>query len=290
MNQLKKLQAFQNVLATGTAIVDLLPTVGGNVLESIWLTLGGTALTKAMITGIRLKANGKTIRETSGSTLDTRNKYFNVGTDATHLLMDFMYPHARTPQAFQTGAIDLSANSGIKQLTLEVDIAGATAPTLIGSAEISPAGAVPGEERIRFVMLKQTKATVNVPAVGEFAIAIPHVRPEAGGSVFAAINLYSANTTNLRIRRQGIDEYDMPVALMQQIQQRAGRVPQAGHIAFDPCTDQILAGRVWDTTSRSPTDPVRPGAGITSAEFLVTVSAPETFVVETEELIYLNDY
>ena len=41
MNQLKKLQAFQNVVATGTAIVDLLPTVGGNVLESIWLTLGG---------------------------------------------------------------------------------------------------------------------------------------------------------------------------------------------------------------------------------------------------------
>jgi hypothetical protein len=290
MNQTKKLQAFQNVIPTGTAIVDLLPTIGGNTLEAIWLNLGGTTLTKAMLTGWRLKANGKTIRESTGTNTNLRNLYYGITTAATVLLIDFMYAKGRTPNAFQSGALDLSANSGIKQLTLEVDIAGATAPLLTGWAEISPAGNIAGEERIRFVMMKTTRATVNIAAAGEFAIAVPHVRPEAGGSVFSNVQLFSANTTNLRIRRQGIDEFDIPVTLLQEAQKRAGRVPQAGHIVFDPCLDNILAGRVWDTTSRAPTDPVRPGAGVSSAEFLVTVSGAETFVVETEELIYLNDY
>lgn len=290
MNQLKKLQAFQNVVASGTAIVDLLPTVGGNTLESLWLTLGGTTFTKAMITGWRLKANGKTIRESSGTRTNTRNLYYGITTAAAVLLIDFMYPKARTPLSFGAGALDLSSSSGIKQLTLEVDIAGATAPTLTASAEISPAGNIRGEQNSRFVMLKQTQATINVPAAGEFAIAIPHVRPEAGGSVFAAVFMYASLITNLRIRRQSIDEFDMSLTLMQEIQKRAGRTPQAAQVVFDPVLDNILPGRVWDTTSRSPSDSVRPGAGVTSAEFMVTASGAETFVVETEELIYLNDY
>lgn len=290
MNQIKPLQAFQNVLATGTAICDLLPTVGGQTLESIWLTLGGTTFTKAMITGWRIKANGKTIHESTGTRTNTRNLYFGITTAATVLLIDFMYPKARTPLSFGAGSIDLSANSGIKQLTLEVDITGATAPTLTASAEVSPAGNFRGEEAIRFVMQKRTVATVNIPAAGEFSVAVPHVKPEAGGSVFAAIHFYAANITRLRFRRQGIDEFDMSVTLMQEIQKRAGRTPQASHVVFDPVLDNILPGRVWDTTSRGPNDPLRPGAGVTSAEVLVTASGAETFVVETEELIYLNDY
>lgn len=291
MNQLKKCQAFQNVSATGTAIVDLLPTVGGNTLESLWLELGGTAFTKAMILGMRLKANGKTVREFgTGTQVNTKNLYYGITNAAGILLIDFMFHGGRTPAAFMSGSIDLSLNSGIKQLTLEVDIAGATAPTMAVSAELSPAGNIPGEEKIRFVMLRNTRAFINVPAAGEFAITVPHTKPEAGGSVFSAIHLFSANTTAMRIRRQGIEEFFEAVTLMQDRQKRAGRTPQAGHVVADFCLDNILAGRVWDTTSRSPADPVRPGAGVTSAEFFITVSAPESFWVETDELIYLNDY
>lgn len=281
---------FQNVVATGTAICDLLPTVGGNCLEGIWLQLGGTAFTKAMITGWRLKANGKTIREGTGTHTNTRNLYYGITNAVGVLLLDFMYRDARTPLSFGAGALDLSANSGVKQLTLEVDITGATAPTLVGSAELSPAGNIRGEEATRFVMLKETRAAINVPAAGEFSISIPHMKPEAGGSVFSAIHLFSANTTAIRVRRQGIDEVDTTVVLLKELQAAAGRVPQANHVVFDPALDNILPGRVWDTTSRSPADPVRPGAGVTNAEFLVTVSAAETFWVQTEELIYLNDY
>lgn len=290
MNQIKVCQAFQNVAAAGTAILDLLPTAGGNTLEGIWLQLGGGAFTKSMITAWRLKANGKTVQESTGSATDTRNLFYGITTAAGVLLLDFMNRKARTPLSFGAGALDLSSNAGIKALTLEVDITGATTPTLSALVELSPAGNIRGEATTRFVMLKRTRATVNVPAAGEFSIAVPHVRPEAGGSVYQSVQLFSANTTAMRIRRQAIDEFSVTVATLKEIQKAAGRVPQTSHVVFDPCLDNILPGRVWDTTSRSPTDPVRPGAGVTSAEFLVTVSGAETFVVETEELIYLNDY
>lgn len=290
MNQLKPLMGFQNVIATGTAICDLLPTVGGNCLEGIWLELGGTAFTKAMVTGWRLKANGKIIREGTGTHTNTRNLYYGITNAVGVLLIDFMYRGARTPLSFGVGALDLSANSGIKQLTLEVDITGATAPTLKGSAELSPAGNIRGEEAARFIMLKETRAAINVPAAGEYSIAIPHMKPEAGGSVFAAVHLFAANITAIRVRRQSIDELTASVVLLKELQAAAKRVPQASHVCYDPLLDNIAPGRLWDTTSRSPADPVRPGAGVTSAEFLVTASAAETFWVQTEELIYLNDY
>ncbi|MCM2250840.1 MAG: major capsid protein P2 [Ramlibacter sp.] len=289
MNQLKPCQAFQNVAASSTAIVDLLPTAGGNTLEAIWLTLGG-GNTIANITAWRLKANGKTIRESTGPHTDTINQFYGYNSAATQLLIDFMFQPGRTPNAHQAGALELSANSGIKQLTLEVDLGAGVGPTMSAHVALSPAGPRPGEERIRFIMLKQTKATINVPAAGEFAIAIPHSKPEAGGSVFMGVHMFAANITSLRVRRQGIDEWTGSVTLLDEIQTYAKRVPQANHVAFDPVVDNIVAGRVWDTTSRSPADPVRPGAGVTSAEFLVTVSGAETFDVETLELIYLNDY
>jgi hypothetical protein len=289
MNQLKPCQAFQNVAASQTAIVDLLPTAGGNTLEGIWLTLGG-GNTISNISAWRLKANGKTVRESTGDHTDTINQYYGYNSAATQLLLDFMFRKGRTPSAFQTGAVDLSANSGIKQLTLEVDLGAGVAPTMSAHVELSPAVPKVGEEKIRFVMLKQTKATINVPAAGEFAIAIPHSKPEAGGSVFLGVHMFCANVTALRVRRQGIDEWTASVTLMEQLQLAAGRTPMANHVAFDPVLDNILAGRVWDTTSRSPNDPARPGAGVQSAEFLVTASGAETFDVETLELLYLNDY
>lgn len=290
MNALKPLNPFQNVAASGTAICDLYPVCAGFTIEGIWLTLGGGSFTKAMITAWRLKINGKVVRESTGTNTDTRNKFFGITTAATQLLIDFMYRKARTPLSFGAAALDVSAASGIRQLTLEVDISGATTPTLAAHVELSPAGNIKGEEKVRFAMLKTTRATVNVPAAGEYAIDVPHIRPEAGGSVYANIQLFSANTTALRVRRQAIDEWTASKTLLEELQKANGRTPQANLVVFDPTLDNILPGRVWDTTSRSPADPIRPGAGVTNAQLLVTASGSETFVCETEEVIYLNDY
>ncbi len=292
MNQTRLIPTFQNVAATGTAVCDLYPEVTGTVLESITLVLGGTTFTRSHIVAWRIKANGKVVRESTGAATDTINKFNGFTEGSTYLLIDFMNPKFRTPNAFAVGAFDLGRDSGIKQLTLEVDISGATAPTLTGYVEVSPSLDIPAERGIRWAFLREHRAQVTLGAAGEFDIAssIPHFTPQGGGSVYRAIHLFAANITDIRVRRQGIDEFKFSVAVMQQLQARAGRTAQSSHVCFDPCLDNMVQGRVFDTTSRLPTDPVRPGAGVTSANFFVTMSGSETFWVQTQELILFNDY
>ena len=88
MNKQMILDPFQNVVATGVAIGDLNKLLG-TVLEKITLTLGGT-FTRAMITLIQLKANGKVLFETTGVNLEASNIYNGGITDVTMLKLDFM--------------------------------------------------------------------------------------------------------------------------------------------------------------------------------------------------------
>ncbi len=286
MNQTRDLQAFQNVQGTGIAVCDLGPTLFGSTLECIHLTLGGGAFTQSMITGIQLKANGKVIWDTTGPTQVLINAFKGQPNAANMLTLDFMEAKARTVNAFQAGGIDLSRDSQITQLRLEVSISGATTPTLTASAEVSPAVPMKGEEAIRFLMLRRHRQSVNAPSAGEFALPIPHLDPAGGGSVYRRIHLLSANCTAIRVQREGIDEYKAQKAVIQEQQKRAGRVPQANHVCYDPVLDNIAQGRVFDTTSK----PFPQGAGVRAAAFFGTFSAAETFVVETEELIHLGDY
>lgn len=285
MNQTRVLQAFQNVVASGVAVCDLGPTLFGSTLEAIHLQMGGT-FTVSNITSVQLKANGKVIWDTTGAALNTINAFKGNPNTAGLLTLDFMEPKARTVNGFQAGALDLSLESGITQLRLEITISGATNPTLTGVAEVSPAVGIKGEEAIRFLILRRHRLQVQAPAAGEFAIPIPHMDPAGGGSVFRRIHLFSANATDIRVVREGVDEYKVSKAILQEQQKRAARVPQANHVCYDPVLDNIANGRVWDTTSA----PVPRGAGVRSATFFATFSASETFFVESEELIHLNDY
>ncbi len=285
MNQTRVLQAFQNVVASGVAVCDLGPTLFGSTLEAIHLQLGGT-FTVSNITSVQLKANGKVIWDTTGAALNTINAFKGNPNTAGLLTLDFMEPRARTVNGFQAGALDLSLESGITQLRLEITISGATSPTLSGVAEVSPAVPIQGEQAIRFLILRRHRLQVQAPAAGEFAIPIPHMDPAGGGSVFRRIHLFSANATDIRVVREGVDEYKVSKAILQEQQKRAQRVPQANHVCYDPVLDNIANGRVWDTTSA----PVPRGAGVRSATFFATFSASETFFVESEELIHLNDY
>src|SRR4051812_24306015 len=122
------LDGFQNVVATGIAVCDMNKFLG-SVLEKVTLTLGGTAFTKAMITLIQLKFNGKVVWESTGSNADASNLFGGAASDPTILKIDFMNRKAVSLNARQAGAWDLSQGSGITNVRLEVTIAGATAPT-----------------------------------------------------------------------------------------------------------------------------------------------------------------
>ena len=280
MNRLQVMNPFNNVVASGVANCDL-NNLLGTTLECINLSLGGT-FTKAMITLIQLKANGKVIWESDGTKADAGESFKNYATaDATKLSINFMEPKAKTVNAFQAGAIDLSVDSGITNLRLEVTISGATSPTLSGIAELSPALDVESERGIRFLIQRRHRVSQTIGAAGTFALQVPHLDPSGGGSVFKRIYIFSANATAIKAMREGITEFEVTKLENEWIQKKALRSPQANLVVFDPVLDGIQAGRVWDT---------RPANGVRSAQLYGTFSAGETITIETEELLPLNAY
>lgn len=280
MNRMQVMNPFNNVVASGVANCDL-NNLLGTTLECINLSLGGT-FTKAMITLIQLKANGKVIWESDGTKADAGESFKNYASaDATKLSINFMEPKAKTVNAFQAGAIDLSPESGITNLRLEVTISGATSPTLSGIAELSPALDVESERAIRFLIQRRHRVTQTIGAAGTYALQVPHLDPSGGGSVFKRIYIFSANCTAIKAMREGISEFEVLKAENEWIQKKALRSPQSNLVVFDPVLDGIQAGRVWDT---------RPANGVRSAQLYATFSAGETITIETEELLPLNAY
>lgn len=279
MNKQIALDPFQNVVASGIAIGDLNKLLG-TVLEKMVFTLGGT-FTRAMITSLQLKANGKVIYETDGSKLESSAMYQGHVTDATILCLDFMDRRAVTVNARQAGAIDLSAKSGITSLRLEVTISGATSPTLVGVADVSPPTEDPNEAGIRWLMARRHRVTQVIGAAGQYALAVPHLDPAGGGSNFRRIYVYSANCNAIKTVREGITEHELTKLQNEACQKDNFKAPQANLIVFDPVQDGQLQGRTWDT---------RPASGVRSAQFYGTFSAGETITIETDELIPFSAY
>lgn len=280
MNKQIPLDPFTNVVASGVAISDMNKFLG-SVLEKITFTLAGTALTKAMITLIQLKANGKVIYETDGSKLDASNLYNGGYNDAAILKLDLMDRKAITVNARQAGALDLSAKSGITSLRLEVTISGATAPALSAVGDVSPPSEDPSEAGIRWLITRRHRATQTIGAAGTFALAIPHIDPAGGGSNYRRVHIYAANITGIKSVREGITEHELTSTQLIASARDNGKSPQANLVVFDPVQDGQLQGRTWDT---------RPASGVRSAQFYATFSVGETITIETEELIPFSAY
>ena len=279
MNKQIALDPFQNVVASGIAINDLNKLLG-TVLEKLTLTMGGT-FTRSMITLIQLKANGKVIYETDGTKLDARAVYNGHTSDVTIVTLDFMDRRAVTVNARQAGTFDLSSKSGITSLRLEVTISGATTPTLIGVADVSPPTDDPDEAGIRWLIGRSHRVTQVIGAAGQFALAVPHLDPAGGGSNYRRIYVFSANCTAIKTVREGVTEHELQKLQNEANQKDNFKVPQANLVVFDPVQDGQLAQRTWDT---------RPGSGVRSAQFYGTFSAGETITIETDELIPYSAY
>lgn len=279
MNKQIALDPFQSVPTTGIAINDLNKLLG-SVLEKIKLTLGGT-FTRAMITLVQMKLNGKVVFETTGTRLDASALYNGMTSDVTILNLDFMDRKALTVNARQAGSYDLSKKSGIVSARLEITIAGATAPTLIGIADVSPPTDDPNEEGIRWLMSRKHSNTQVIGASGTYALQIPHIDPAGGGSNYRRVYIFSANCTGIKSVREGIAEHEVLKLQNEASQKDNFKVPQANLIVFDPVQDGQLQGRTWDT---------RPGSGVRSAQFYGTFSAGETITIETDELIPFGAY
>lgn len=268
MGQRLKLLPANNVVATGLATIDL-SNLMGFTIERIILQLGGTTFTKAMITGIQLKANGKIIWDTTGSRRDTSQQYRGITANAGFLTLDFAEIRSKTEIGQNLGCLDTTA--GVGNLKLEVNIAGATAPTLSGFAEVNRPQVDPAQAPTRGLIARVHSSTITIGAAGTFSLPVPHLSPQDGGSLFKRILFFSANMNALVIKKNGVVIEDSTKAMNDYNATEYQRVPQASLYVYDPIVDenqsQLLNTRDAQTM-----------------EVLGTFSGAETITMEVETL------
>jgi hypothetical protein len=260
--QILKNLPFFNVVATGVASLSL-PL--GMTYERIILALGGTAFTKAMITDLKAKINGKVIWQTTGAKLDSLNKYRGLATDATHLVMDFTEIFARDEVGQSLGAIGTA--EGVGTFTLEVTITGATAPTLESWSVLS------GPKKLG-VINKLLTYNQTIGAAGKFPIQLPYGKD--GGSIIKRVGFFHANMTELEVKKNGLVIHDTTKAINEYWQTENQKAPQAGLYVADFIVDNNQSGMLVTADAQS-------------MQWNVTTSAADVITVQVEYLDLLGN-
>ena len=133
---LQNLPDFQGTFGGGTGQALLRIPKYKLTLNRIKLKLGGTSLTKAMLTRIRLKIGTKPVWECTGARLDQIQKYKGIRAHDKFVVLDFNEPGAPDIVGKEIGGYDMSQLND--DLYLEIDVTGATAPTLKAKAFFTP--------------------------------------------------------------------------------------------------------------------------------------------------------
>lgn len=222
---------FSNVVAAGTATNMITP---GRTLENFQMKLAGTALTKAMISLFRLKANGKTIVEGTGSEIDKINAYRGTGTtNAAFLDIYFTDYSLNNELDRQVGAFDTSV--GIANITTEVTIAGATAPIITPILVESASQKSRTGEMLPFAPLisKTLRYPYNIANGGRLPVTVPF--GPANGSIIKRVHVLSNNglMTGATVKQDSLVVHESIAAENQFMQTRHGRVPQANMYTID---------------------------------------------------------
>lgn len=260
--QIIKNLPFFNVVATGVASLSL-PL--GMTYERIILELGGTAFTKAMITDLKAKINGKVIWQTTGSRLDALNKYRGLATDATHLVLDFTEIFARDEVGQSLGAIGTA--EGVATFTLEITITGATAPTLESWSVLS------GPKKLG-VINKLLSYNVTLGASGTFPIQLPY--GNQGGSIIKRVGFFSQYMTALEVKKNGLVIHDTKKAINEFFQKENQKTPQTDLYVADFIVDNNQSGMLVTADAQS-------------MQWNATVSQADVITVQVEYLDLLGN-
>lgn len=257
---------FANVVATGTATANVTP---GRTLDSLVLKLGGTSFTKAMISLFRLKANGKTVIEATGTELDKLASYKGITADAAYLPIPFYDEKMLSEFDRSVGAFDTSL--GISNISQEVQISGATAPTLDHILVLSGAQKARDGNAAPFApyMTKLLRYPINVPNGGTLPITVPF-GPQSG-AIIKRMYIFAANITGATVKQDGMVIHESLKAENEFEQKRHGRVPQTGLYVIDFVADGNVAKALDTRDARS-------------LEWLLTFSAAEAASVLVEYL------
>lgn len=263
---------FSNVVASGVATANVTP---GRTIENITLSLGGTSFTKAMISLYRLKANGKTILEGSGSQIDALNAYRGIASNAAFLDIAFADLAGLTELDRMLGALDTSV--GITNITQEVTIAGATAPTLKQILTEAAAQRDTKGQPAPFagLMAKVLRYPFNVSTGGTLPVTVPF-GPQNGSIIKRLHVFHGGNMTGATVKQDGMVIHESVKAENEFEQGRHGRVPQNNVYTIDFVVDGNMRKALDTRTSRS-------------LEWLFDFSAADTGFVVVEYLDALQN-
>lgn len=274
----RNLPPFNSVPATGDAIIPVLPQ--GMTYNGILLTLGGTAFTKAMISGITVTLGGKDVwNGISGTHLDNINSYYGYVTDATHLFLPFADMEALDKLSYDVGGIDTSL--GYTDFQLKVTIAGATAPTLSAIAYLSPPQARGADYKAMFRQLR--KSTPSAPSINTHDLKVA-----LGGRTRAyirALHMFNGFITHFEVKKDGFSLQDKTArADMQFLQAQRERAIVAGLLSYDAMLQNdvsrsIPTMKVLDSGVAVPAD----------FEFKATVSAADNITAYTDMYASLDN-
>jgi len=257
---------FSNVVNTGTATNNITP---GRTMEVSRLKLGGT-FNKAMITALKVKANGKTIIEGTGSDIDKINAYRGVAGQAGYLDLFFADYSLNNELDRMVGAFDTSM--GISNITQEVTITGATSPTLtqilMESAQQKDrqGGAAPYAPLIS----KLLKYPYNISSGGRLPITVPF-GPQSGSIIKRLHVFHGGNMTGATVKQDGLVVHESLTADNEHEQKRFGRVPQTNVYTLDFVADGNIRNALDTRDARS-------------LEWLFDFSAADTGTVYVEYL------
>jgi len=275
MQVIRKLEPALNVAAASHFTIDS-KKVLGNVIESIVLdNAGSTALTKANLSGLTVKGNGKNIfGPISAAQLNSWQVYKNIVADTGRNTIEFVEKTSRNIQGQLMGAIDTDA-SGITSFVVEGDIATATAPVLTAWVQMrNPASMAPEkgfDPGTRALISALIPTSINDSAAGQFPHDINY--GSRGNSLIKRVGIFSSTLTSFRVKADSVDLYeDLSNALAGYFQAENGKDDQSGLIFWDPLMDGNQPDAVL----------TRAGNRERTFEFLFTVSGAGAHSVFTD--------
>lgn len=285
MTDLVKIDPFNNVAASSLAVTKYRPPSQQSSLFGIILQLGGTAFNESHINSIRVKApGGKDLLTTSLSGARLRDLWeYEGGTwDTARAFVPIMFgdPFALTKSGRHIGNFDHSVYQG--DMTIEVDIGAATAPTLSAVALVDPPKALMGlgyeaGEILRHRALIETVLTPSAAVTNQAQqIGIG----SAAGALLRRVAFFHANMTAIRVKKEGLIVFeDVSAALNNYIGENIfARLPQSGLFVYD---------RIVDGSQRESGTTVQRDGRVFNWQFELTTSGADTIRAWSDVFIAL---
>ncbi len=234
----RKLNQFPAVAANATSTL-VTNELAGMSVHCLALELGGTDFTKAHITNLRIGMDGKDLLNgISGAELQELNGYSGLPDDANYLYFFFGDPTARTIRGQHLGDLDLDIYRS--PLEIEVQIAGATAPTL----RIHAWTGVPkvnmgvGYNKAEASILRALVRSIISPTAAVTRQSFSINTGSRAGARMRSLNLFHANLTSVEFRKEGFIKHDdISVAANDSFQNQYARSPVTGLYVLDRIVD-----------------------------------------------------